>query len=95
MIEGARQPHYVTIATSCHQLSLQVQSGDLNPILQENEEEIETKVNQIRSLSILPDHHTNDVLPVCRKKKSIYFVAKGGLGTEGWYSRVTVGLNNP
>ena len=80
--------------------ALTTRSSLANPILQENEEEIETKVNEIRSLAILSDHHMNDILLICSrnpmlyssyifwinrcKKKFACFVAKCGLGTEGW-----------
>ena len=53
--------------------ALTTRSSLANPIpMQENEEEIETKVKEIRSLCILSDHHMNDILLICSRNRMLY-----------------------
>ena len=81
--EWPREPHYVTIATSCHQLSLHVQSGEPNPAGKWRRNRDKGQSDKIFGHPARPPSHEQSPY-IMQKKKSIYFVARGGLGTEGW-----------
>ena len=81
--EWPREPHYVTIATSCHQLSLHVQSGEPNPAGKWRRNWDKGQSDKIFGHPARPPSHEQSPY-FMQKKKSIYFVARGGLGTEGW-----------